>query len=500
MSEPVPLIELRGIQKSFPGVMALKHVAFAVRPGTVHVLCGENGAGKSTLCKIINGIHQPDKGEILLDGKQVVIPHPIKAREYKISMIAQELNYIPEMTVEQFFVLGDEPLNTIRGVNWKEIRKTARDLLRKEGLSYAPDTKLKELSVSDIQMIEILKAVSMHESNIIIMDEPTSAITDKEVVVLFQKIAQLKAKGAGIIYISHRLDELFQIADDITVLRDGSVVETRPAKDLNVDSVIRLMVGRPLDNVFPPKPQLAIGKAVLEVEGLSDGPKFKDINFRVRAGEIVGFSGLMGAGRTEVVRALFGLDPFSAGVVRVHGKEAKIRNVQDGISLGMAMLSEDRKRYGIIAIRSIRENIGLSSLQRIIFGGFLRKNVEKKLIGSVSDRMRVKAPSVETTVDALSGGNQQKVVFAKWLLTEPDLLILDEPTRGIDVGAKYEIYKIMFELAAAGKAILMISSELPELIGMCDRIYVMSHGRITGELQANEFNQEKIMKYATTIL
>ena len=500
MSKP-PLIELRGIRKSFPGVVALKHVAFAVRPGTVHVLCGENGAGKSTLCKIINGIHQPDTGEILLNGQPVVIPHPIKAREYKISMIAQELNYIPEMTVQEFFFLGDEPLNKIRGVNWKEIRKGALDLLRKEGLPYAPDTKLKELSVSDVQMIEILKAVSMHDAKIIIMDEPTSAITDKEVVVLFKKIAELKAKGAGIIYISHRLDELFQIADDITVLRDGAVVETRPAKDFNVDSVIQLMVGRTLDHVFPPKPERAVGETVLDVEGLSDGSNFiKNINFRVRAGEIVGFSGLMGAGRTEVARALFGLDPISAGTIRVRGKEVKIRSVQDSIALGMAMLSEDRKRYGIIPIRSIRENVGLSSLERIMHNGFLHKRLEKKLIGSVCDRMRVKAPSVETAVNALSGGNQQKVVFAKWLLREPDLLILDEPTRGIDVGAKFEIYKIMLELAAAGKAILMISSELPELIGMADRIYVMSHGRITGELQASEFDQERIMKYATTIL
>jgi inositol transport system ATP-binding protein len=500
MSEQLPLIELRGIQKSFPGVVALKHVTFSVRPGTVHVLCGENGAGKSTLCKIINGIHQPDEGEILLNGQPVVIPHPIKARQYKISMIAQELNFIPEMTVEEFLFLGDEPLNKIRGVNWKEIRKSTLDLLRKGGLPYRPDAKLKELSVSDVQMIEILKAVSMHESNIIIMDEPTSAITDKEVVLLFEQIAQLKAKGAGIIYISHRLDELFKIADDITVLRDGAVVETRPAKNFNVDSVIQLMVGRTLDHVFPPKPERQIGKTVLDVEGLSDDSKFKDINFRVRVGEIVGFSGLMGAGRTEVVRALFGLDPFSAGVVRVRGKEVKIRNVQDSISLGMAMLSEDRRRYGIIPIRSIRENIGLSSLKRVIYRGYLHRKVENKLIAAVSDRMRVKAPGLETTVDALSGGNQQKVVFAKWLLRDPDLLILDEPTRGIDVGAKFEIYKIMLELAAAGKAILMISSELPELIGVCDRIYVMSHGRITGELQANEFDQERIMKYATTIL
>jgi inositol transport system ATP-binding protein len=278
------------------------------------------------------------------------------------------------------------------------------------------------------------------------------------------------------------------------------VVETRPAKEYNVDRIIQLMVGRTLDHVFPPKPEPKIGQTVLEVKGLTDDSKFKDITFRVRAGEIVGFSGLMGAGRTEVVRALFGLDPFLAGTVQIHGKEVKIKNVHDSISLGMAMLSEDRKRYGLIPIRSIRENIGLSALEKVIYGGYLHRGIEKKLIARVSDRMRVKAPSVETTVDALSGGNQQKVVFAKWLLRDPDLLILDEPTRGIDVGAKYEIYKIMLELAGAGKAILMVSSELPELIGVCDRIYVMSHGRITGELQHGEFDQEEIMKYATTVV
>lgn len=498
MSE-IPLLELRGIEKSFPGVSALQNVTFSVRRGSVHVICGENGAGKSTLVKIINGIHQPDKGEILLNGRRVEIPHPGKARQYKISMIAQELNYIPEMRVEEFLFLGDEPLNRIRGVDWRKIGKRTLDLLGREGLSYPPDTKLKDLSVSDIQMIEILKAVSTHESNIIIMDEPTSAITEKEVSLLFNKIAQLKAKGAGIIYISHRLDEIFRIADDITVLRDGALVETRPAKEFDVDTVIRLMVGRALNHVFPPKRKRQIGETMLEVEGLSDGYKFTGIDFRVRAGEIVGFSGLMGAGRTEVVRALFGLDPFSAGEVRVRGQKVTIRNVQDSISLGLAMLSEDRKRYGIIPIRSIRENVGLSCLERVIYTGYLHKRLEKNLIAGVCDRMRVKAPNLETAVDALSGGNQQKVVFAKWLLRDPDILILDEPTRGIDVGAKYEIYKIMLELAEAGKAILMISSELPELIGVCDRIYVMGKGRITGELPAAEFDQERIMKYATAV-
>ncbi|MFT3849758.1 MAG: sugar ABC transporter ATP-binding protein [Propionivibrio sp.] len=315
--------------------------------------------------------------------------------------------------------------------------------------------------------------------------------------MLFEKISQLRAKGAGIIYISHRLDELFRIADDISVIRDGAHVETRRAADFDINTIIQLMVGRPLDNVFPPKPERNIGQPVIEVTGLCDEGKFRDVDFNIRAGEIVGFSGLMGAGRTEVVRALFGLDPLSAGEVRIKGNPVKIGSVQNSIDLGMAMLSEDRKRYGIIPIRSIRENVGLSSLMKFFRKGYLNKKTERGLISSVCDRMRVKAPSTETAVVALSGGNQQKVVFAKWVLRNPDILILDEPTRGVDVGAKYEIYKIMFELASEGKAILMISSELPELIGVCDRMYVMAKGRITGELQANEFDQERIMKFAT---
>ncbi len=492
----IPLLELRGIEKYFPGVWALKHMSFTVRPGSVHVICGENGAGKSTLVKIINGIYQPDEGEVLINGQKVVIQNPIQARHMKISMVSQELNYIPEMTVEQSLFLGDEPRNRIGGVDWPKIRKMTVELLEREGLPYRPDTKLKDLSISDIQMLEIMKAVS-YESNIIIFDEPTSAITTKEVDVLFDKISQLRAKGAGIIYISHRLDELFRIADDISVIRDGAHVETRRATDFDINTIIQLMVGRPLDNVFPPKPERSIGKPVIEVKGLCDEGKFRDVNFNIRAGEIVGFSGLMGAGRTEVVRALFGLDPLSDGEVRINGNTVKISTVQNSIDLGMAMLSEDRKRYGIIPIRSIRENVGLSSLKKFFSKGYLDKKAERGFIASVCDRMRVKAPSMETAVVALSGGNQQKVVFAKWVLRNPDILILDEPTRGVDVGAKYEIYKIMFELASEGKAILMISSELPELIGVCDRMYVMAKGRITGELQANEFDQERIMKFAT---
>ena len=343
-SGSVPLIELRGIEKLFPGVKALSEMSFSVKPGSVHVLCGENGAGKSTLCKIINGIYQPDRGEILIDGKPTQISDPIAAREHKIAMIFQELNFIPEFTVEQNLFMGNEPVNRFGKVDWAKIRRETIALLAQEGLPYKPDTKLKDLSVSDIQMLEIIKAIS-YKANILIMDEPTSAISTKEVEILFRKIAELKAKGVGIIYISHKMDEIFRIADEISVLRDGCLIDTRPASELDIDTVIRLMVGRKMDSVFPEKQALPQGDIALEVTNLCQGKTFRDVSFNLRRGEIVGFAGLMGAGRTEVVRALFGMDAYTSGSIRVGGKEARIRDVQDSIKHGIAMVSEDRKRF-----------------------------------------------------------------------------------------------------------------------------------------------------------
>ena len=491
----VPLLELRGIEKLFPGVKALSDMSFSVKPGSVHVLCGENGAGKSTLCKIINGIYQPDRGEILVDGKPVVMRDPIEARAHKIAMIFQELNFIPEFTVEQNLFLGNEPVNKFGKVDWKTIRSQTLALLKQEGLPYKPDTQLKDLSVSDIQMLEIIKAIS-YDANILIMDEPTSAISTKEVEVLFQKIAQLKAKGVGIIYISHKMDEIFRIADEISVLRDGCLIDTRPAKDLDIDTVIRLMVGRKMESAFPEKHDQPIGPVLLDVDKLCQGRTFRDVSFNQRQGEIVGFAGLMGAGRTEVVRALFGMDPISSGTVSIKGQPVKINNVQDSIEHGMVMVSEDRKRYGIIPVRDCKENISLSSLEKVrnLFGIDHRK--ERQRDTEISKRMNVKTPSLETLISSLSGGNQQKIVIAKWLLCSPEILLLDEPTRGIDVGAKFEIYKLITELAKEGKAVLMISSEMEELIGVCDRIYVMAKGRISGELARKDFSQENIMKLA----
>ena len=491
----VPKLELRNIEKSFPGVKALGNVNFSVKKGTVHVLCGENGAGKSTLMKIINGIYQPDKGQVLIDGEEVKINNPIEARKNGISMIFQELNYIPEITVEQSMFLGNEPTNKFGKIDWKKIRSETLRLLQQEQLNYQPTTQLKDLTISDIQMLEILKAVS-YGSDIIIMDEPTSAITRNEVEILFGKIEELKAKGVSIIYISHKMEEIFKIADEITILRDGIMIDTKPIHDLTIDEVIALMVGREMSNIYP-KEKVSIGETLLEVKGLSNPPVFVDVSFKVKKGEIVGFAGLMGAGRSEVARAIFGLDSFERGHIFIKGKEVKINKVIDSINHKMVMLSEDRKRYGIIGVRSVRENVALSRVKKFIYKGRLHAKEENTTVNNICKRMNVKTPSLETSIDALSGGNQQKVMLARWMLCEPDILILDEPTRGIDVGAKYEIYKLITELAKEERGIIMISSELPELIGMCDRIYVMAEGRVTGELENRDFTQENIMKLAT---
>jgi inositol transport system ATP-binding protein len=391
--------------------------------------------------------------------------------------------------------VGNWPRDRYGKVDWKEIRKRTLALLEKENLNYAPETKLKDLTVSDIQMLEILKAISYH-SDIIIMDEPTSAITQKEVEVLFKKINELKARGTCIIYISHKMDEIFRIADEITVFRDGCVVDSRPKEDYDMETVITQMVGRKVESIFQ-KEDIKLGEQVLQVKGFTNPGKFKNINFEIRKGEIVGFAGLMGAGRTEVMRALFGLDEYQSGEVIIKDKKVHIRSVSDSIDKKMVMLSEDRRRFGIIPVRSVRENVALSSLKKFIYGGRLHADIENQTVEDLCKKMNVKTPSYETSIEALSGGNQQKVILSKWMVTDPDILILDEPTRGIDVGAKHEIYKLMTMLAKQGKAVIMVSSELPELIMMCDRIYVMAKGEITGMLTRDEFTQEKIMAYAT---
>jgi len=488
------LLSVQGISKSFPGVKALDDVSFEVRPGTVHALCGENGAGKSTLMKIINGIYQPDAGTIRVGGEEVRVKNPIEARAHGIAMIAQELNYVPDMSIAESFFMGRLPMKFGK-VDWRKIRSEARRVLKEEGLNLSVNRRLGSLTVSEIQTLEIVRAV-YHSADVLIMDEPTSAIAHKEVESLFAKIRALRAQGKSIIYISHKMDEVFELADDISVLRDGTVVSTQSSADITAAGVIAQMVGRDLDHQSYPKESIPVGETVFEATGLSSEYLFEDISLKIKAGEIVGLAGLIGAGRSEVVRAVFGLDPLDAGEVKIEGKPVKIRTPKQAIAHGLAMLSEDRRLVGIIPKLSIKKNATLASMKKVIFGGFAHKRVEQQLVDEYFKKMNVKAPSSETRIESLSGGNQQKVLLSRWLIADPKVMLLDEPTRGIDVGAKYEIYKIMTDLAKQGRGILMISSELPELIGMCDRIYVMSAGRLTAELQREQFSQETILKYA----
>ena len=488
-------MRVAGVEKSFPSVKALSNIDFSVRKGTVHALCGENGAGKSTLMKIIMGLYKADKGQLYIDEKPVEIKSPIQAREYGISMIAQELNYVPELSVEENLFLGRLPVNRLGKVNWKQVRRQTIQFLKDEGLPYSPAQKLKTLTVSDIQMLEIIKAVT-NNAQIIIMDEPTSSITEKEVAQLFKKIGELKAKGVSIIYISHKMDEVFKIADDITVLRDGSVVSTDRAEDLDLDTVIARMVGRKISNIYP-REDVAIGEKAIEVEHFCQKGIFEDISFYARRGEIVGFAGLVGAGRTETMRTVFGLDPHESGVVKINGKEVSIKSTSDSIANGLIMLSESRRDDGIVPVRSVRENASLANLGRYIYGGYTHKRKERQEVGEMFGKMNVKTPSMDTEISKLSGGNQQKVLLARWMLCDPEIMILDEPTRGIDVGAKFEIYKLITGMVKENKAVIMVSSELPELLGMCSRIYIMCQGRISGCITREEFSQETIMMYAT---
>lgn len=488
-------MRVSGIEKSFPGVKALSNIDFAVRKGTVHALCGENGAGKSTLMKIIMGLYQADKGQVFLDEKPVDVKNPIQARELGISMIAQELNYVPELSVEENLFLGRLPVNKIGKVQWKKVREEAKKFLKEEHLPYAPDQKLKTLTVSDIQMLEIIKAVT-NNAQVIIMDEPTSSITAKEVEQLFSKIEELKANGVAIVYISHKMEEVFRIADDITILRDGTVVSTDRAEDLDLDTVIARMVGRKLDNVYP-KEDVEIREKALEVEHFSEKSLFDDVSFYARKGEIVGFAGLVGAGRTETMRAVFGLDPHDSGTVKINGKEVKIHSAGDSIKHKLVMLSESRRDDGIIPIRSVMENASIANLERFIYGGYTHRLKEHETVQKSFSKMNVKTPTLDTAISSLSGGNQQKVLLSRWMLCNPDIMILDEPTRGVDVGAKFEIYKLITDIVKEDKAVIMVSSELPELIGMCDRIYIMCQGRINGCIMREEFSQERIMKFAT---
>ena len=491
MSENYAL-QLRHITKTFPGVKALDDVSFDVRYGTVHSIVGENGAGKSTLMKIINGMYTPNSGEILVNGEKKAIHSPQAAKNLGISMIFQELVYVPNLSVAENLCLGNLPVTKAGLVDWKSMREEAQKILDIEEIHATPVSMMHSLSISDAQMMEIVKA-TYHNAKIVIMDEPTSSLTQHESERLFDKIKRLRSEGCAVIYISHKMEEIFRLSDYVTIMRDGRSIKTAPVSEFSERDVISMMVGREVSNLYP-QHQEHLGGDVLKVSDLSGG-RFQNVSFHVRAGEIVGFAGLVGAGRTEIVRAACGFDPVSGGTVTICGEELRPLNIKNAIGHGLA--SEDRRKYGIVGSRSIKENVSLPNLQILSKGGFIQHGKERGAVKVFFDRLRIKANSLNVPAYTLSGGNQQKVVLAKWMMASPKVLILDEPTRGIDVGAKYEIYEIMNEMAAAGMGVVMISSELPELLGMCKRVYVVAEGRIAGELTGSELTQEKVMAYAT---
>jgi len=488
------LLELKRITKQFSGVKALKGVSLSLKKGTVHALMGENGAGKSTLMKIISGIYSPDEGEIHIRGEKVVISSPVKALEYGITMIHQELTPVPEMTVAENIFLGREP-SRFGLVDFKEMHNRTLELFKGIGIQIDPKTKMKDLKVSDIQLVEIAKALSF-DADVIIMDEPTSAITDREVEQLFKVIADLKEKGKGIIYISHKMNEIFKISDEITVMRDGEYISTKAAKDTSNKELISMMVGRELTDIFP-KLNLEPGEVILEVSNLSKEGEFHDINFQIKRGEIIGVAGLMGSGRTEVMQTIFGMTKPDSGEIKFDGQKVNIQNPMHAIRLGIAFVTEDRKKQGLNLPSSISHNITISSLDEVSTSGFINANKEKQIVDEYIEKLRIKTSNRDKWVQYLSGGNQQKVVLAKWLMTKPKILILDEPTRGIDVGAKFEIYKLMHQLATDGYTIIMVSSELPEILGMSHRILVFHERKLAGELMGKEATQELIMELAT---
>ncbi|NTJ67699.1 sugar ABC transporter ATP-binding protein [Agrobacterium rhizogenes] len=494
------VLEMRDIVKAFPGVLALDGMNLKVRAGTVHVLVGENGAGKSTLMKILSGTYAIDGGEILFKGEALSGQDTSAALERGISMIHQELSPVLDMTIAENIFLGREPAMSEKGflsrfVDFARMNADTKALLDRVGLKYDPETKMRDLSIAAMQLIEIVKAIS-RQASLVIMDEPTSAISDTEVAMLFRQIADLKASGVAIIYITHKMDEIFQIADDITVMRDGQFIAAAPASDYDPSKLISLMVGRTISSIFP-KEEVPIGDVVLSVEKLTRTGAFEDISFTVRAGEIVGLSGLIGAGRTEVARVIFGLDEADGGMIRLNGAVLKPKSPKDAISKGIAMVSEDRKAEGLVLCRSVGENISLANLKKFAGGLFISERQEETAAQRMIKMLQIKTPDTAMIVENLSGGNQQKIVLAKWLLGDLKLLILDEPTRGIDVGSKSEIHRLMSEFARQGLAIIMISSELPEILGMSDRVVVMSEGRVAGELTRSEANQESIMRLAT---
>ncbi len=488
------LLRMEHISKSFPGVKALDDVHLHVRPATVHALMGENGAGKSTLMKVLIGMYRPDGGTISFDGRTVELRDTETALKLGISMIHQELSPVPYMTVAENVYLGREPTR-FGLIDKRQMIADTRRLLQQLELDINPTALMKELSIANTQMVEIAKAMS-YNARLIIMDEPTSAITEREVAHLFRLIRALKQQGVAVIYITHKMDEVFQISDEITVFRDGRHIATVPAATTDRNSLIAMMVGRELTNLFP-KSEAPIGEVVLAVRGLSRRGVVQDVSFELRRGEILGIAGLMGSGRTEVMEAIFGIHRLDAGEIYVKGERVEIHEPSDAIRHGMALLTEDRKITGIMAVLPVRDNMMIASLGSFVHRGLLDQRRLAETCRREKSRLDIKTPSMDQVIKLLSGGNQQKVLVSRWLLTTPDILILDEPTRGIDVGTKSEIHRLMTNLAAEGKAILMVSSELPEILGMSDRVLVMHEGRMTGIFERAEATQERIMRAAT---
>ena len=492
------VMETRGVRKVFPGVVALDGISLKFRPGSVHSLMGENGAGKSTLMKILSGMYKPTEGKVLYKGTETEFSEPVEAIRCGIAMIHQELSPVPHRSVMENVWLGREPL--IKGTPFVDHRKMYDDtkaLLDDLELSIDPRIEMVKLTVAKMQMVEIAKAVS-YNSEVVIMDEPTSSLTKGEVEHLFRIIRRLREQGKAIIYISHKMDEIFEISDEISVLRDGRYVGTYPASELNTEKLIALMVGRELNEMFP-KVDCPITDVKLKVDKLSVPGVCENISFEVRKGEILGFAGLVGAGRTEVMEALFGIRHMSSGTISIDGKQVRIASPADAIHNRMALLTEDRRLSGIFPMLDIKDNMVMAVLDRYRnrLGKFLNHARIRDDCSDYRDKIKIKTPTLEQKIMNLSGGNQQKVLVARWLLSEPEILILDEPTRGIDVGAKAEIHTLITNLAARGKAIILVSSELPEILGMSDRVAVMREGRLTGIVERKDATQEVIMRYAT---
>ena len=489
-----PVLKIDNVVKTFPGVKALDGACLNVYPGRVMALLGENGAGKSTLMKVMTGIYQKDTGKMFYQGREVAFKGPKDSQEQGISIIHQELNLIPELSIAENIFLGREPLSRFGRIDWATMYARAQELLTMLDVPFSPKTLVGRLSIGEQQMVEIAKALSF-SSNIIVMDEPTDALTEKETEGLFRVIRQLRSEGKGIVYISHRLQEIFQICDDATVMRDGRFIAEASVSELSEDQIIEKMVGRSLDEQYPRIEPEGDNCTVLEVKGLN-APGIHNVSFTLKRGEILGFSGLMGAGRTELVKALYGANSYSSGELFVDGVGVHVRTPGEGLSAGIVYISEDRKGDGLIVELGVRENMSLSSLKALSGTVGIDKNRELEVVNEFVRKFNIKTPSVNQLIKNLSGGNQQKVAIAKGLMMDPKVLILDEPTRGVDVGAKKEIYELINAFKAKGMSIIMVSSDMPEVLGMSDRIMVMHQGRITGEFSHDEATQEKLLRCA----